>query len=85
MAETLPDSATAVVRIIDTGKGIPEESLSRVFEPFYSDRRGGTGLGLSLVKHFIENMGGSVRIWNNVPPPGCTAELRIPLTVKEHT
>ena len=84
LAVTSPDSATAVVRIIDAGKGIPEESLSRVFEPFYSDRRGGTGLGLSLVRHFIENMSGSVRIWNNVPPPGCTAELRIPLAVKEH-
>jgi len=74
----------AIVQIADSGRGIPEESLSRVFEPFYSNRRGGTGLGLSLVKHFIENMGGSVRIWNNDPPPGCTAELRIPLAVEEH-
>jgi two-component system NtrC family sensor kinase len=73
----------AVVRIIDSGRGIPEENLPRIFDPFYSNRRGGTGLGLSLVKHFIENMGGSVRIWNNDPPPGCSAELCIPLAVKE--
>ncbi|MDA8415173.1 MAG: PAS domain S-box protein [Desulfobacteraceae bacterium] len=78
-----PSSGMAVVRIIDRGRGIPEESIQRVFEPFYSNRRGGTGLGLSLVKHFIENMNGSVRIWNNDPPPGCTAEVRIPLATRE--
>jgi len=78
-------SGMAVIQIIDSGRGIPAENITRVFEPFYSDRRGGTGLGLSLVKHFIENMGGNVRIWNNQPPPGCTAELQIPLAEKEHT
>jgi PAS domain S-box-containing protein len=81
--EPLQNSGMAVVRVIDSGRGIPEESLTRVFEPFYSDRRGGTGLGLSLVKHFIENMGGSVRIWNNIQAPGCTAEILIPLAAKE--
>jgi signal transduction histidine kinase len=81
---TAPDSGMADVRITDSGRGIPEEKLSRIFEPFYSDRRGGTGLGLSLVKHFIENMDGNVRIWNSDPPPGCTAELNIPLAGKEH-
>jgi two-component system NtrC family sensor kinase len=81
--EHLEQSGMAVVRVIDSGRGIPEESLTRVFEPFFSDRRGGTGLGLSLVKHFIENMGGNVRIWNNTPSPGCTAEIHIPLAAKE--
>ena len=84
LAGTVPGSNMAVVRVIDAGRGIPDENLSRIFDPFYSNRRGGTGLGLSLVKHFIENMGGSVRIWNNDPPPGCTAEVCIPLAVKEH-
>jgi PAS domain S-box-containing protein len=82
---TLPDQGMAVVRIIDSGRGIPDSSIGRIFEPFFSDRKGGTGLGLPLVKHFIENMGGSVRIWNNDPPPGCTAELTIPLAAGEPT
>jgi PAS domain S-box-containing protein len=85
LAASVPGSGIAVVQIIDSGQGIPEESISRIFEPFYTNRRGGTGLGLPLVKHFIENMGGSVRIWNNDPPPGCTAELCIPLSVEDHT
>ena len=84
LAHSTSSPGMALVEVTDSGRGIPEESLSRVFDPFYSDRRGGTGLGLSLVKHFIENMGGSVRIRNNDPPPGCTAEVLIPLAVKEH-
>jgi PAS domain S-box-containing protein len=68
----------AVIQVFDMGNGIPEEKLSHVFDPFYTDRKGGTGLGLALVKHFTENMGGTVQIWNNNPPPGCTVEVRIP-------
>lgn len=73
----------AVVQVIDRGTGIAEDKLSHVFEPFYTDRKGGTGLGLALVKHFIENMNGTVSIWNNSPPPGCTVEVRIPLYREE--
>ncbi|MDR3578332.1 MAG: PAS domain S-box protein [Oryzomonas sp.] len=73
------DKGVAVIQVGDAGRGIPEKVIGRVFEPFYSGRRGGTGLGLALVKHFIEYMGGTVRIWNNDSAPGCTAEVRIPL------
>ncbi len=68
----------AVVQIIDQGSGIAKDKLSYVLDPFYTDRKEGTGLGLALVKHFIENMGGTVQIWNNCPPPGCTVEVCIP-------
>lgn len=69
----------AIVQVADQGGGIPDDKVSRVFDPFYSDRKGGTGLGLTLVKHFMENMGGGVRIVNNHPDHGCTVEVRIPL------
>lgn len=74
----------AVVHISDQGCGISPDKFSRIFDPFYSERKGGTGLGLALVKHYIESMEGTVRIWNNAPLPGCTAEIRIPLVRKEH-
>jgi signal transduction histidine kinase len=81
LVQAEPDRADsmALIQVIDQGVGIPEERLTHVFDPFYTDRKGGTGLGLALVKHFIENMGGTVQIWNNNPPPGCTVEVRIPL------
>jgi signal transduction histidine kinase len=69
----------AMLKIIDEGSGIRVDKIDRVFDPFYSDRKGGTGLGLALVKHFMENMGGTVMLANNAPRPGCTAEVRIPV------
>jgi len=72
----------AAVRITDGGEGIPPDLIERVFDPFYTGRKGGTGLGLTLVRHFIEHMGGSVSIGNNLPPPGCTVEIRIPLAAR---
>lgn len=78
-----PADGMAVVQIIDTGTGIAEDKLTHVFDPFYTGRKGGTGLGLALVRHFTENMGGTVQIWNNNPSPGCTAEVRIPLHREE--
>lgn len=63
------------LQVQDSGLGIAEDKLDRVFEPFFTMHRKGTGLGLTLVKHFIENMGGAVHLHNNQPPPGCTAEI----------
>jgi signal transduction histidine kinase len=74
---------TACVLVIDSGKGIKNISMARIFEPFYTERKEGTGLGLALVRHFIQSMGGSITIDNNDPSPGCTATLRIPQVRKE--
>jgi PAS domain S-box-containing protein len=71
------------VRIVDRGTGIPMENLPRVFDPFFTTRRKGTGLGLSVVKQIIESHGGSVRIYNNDPPPGCTVEISLPIAPED--
>jgi two-component system phosphate regulon sensor histidine kinase PhoR len=60
------DGDSAVLRVTDTGEGIPTRDLQRVFERFYrvdsarSRGTGGTGLGLSIVRHVVESHGGSV-------------------------
>jgi len=51
-----------VIEVIDDGKGINKADLKYVFEPFYSRRAGGTGLGLFVVKQLVEEFGGMISI-----------------------
>jgi len=74
-----PREKFVTVRVTDRGSGIPPEFRQKVFEPFFSTRRGGTGLGLTIVKNVLESQGGGIAIWNNDPPPGTTAEVSLPL------
>jgi PAS domain S-box-containing protein len=74
-----PAGGKAEVRVVDQGGGIPAEILPKVFDTFFTTRRGGTGLGLSIVKHIIEKHGGSIALVNNDPPPGCTASVALPV------
>jgi two-component system phosphate regulon sensor histidine kinase PhoR len=77
------DEATVAIAVADTGVGVPSEHLPRLFERFYrvdgarSRDSGGTGLGLSLVKHVAERSGGSVEIASTVGE-GTTVTLRLP-------
>ena len=69
-----------VLTVADRGPGIPPESLSRIFEKFYrapNARTGGTGLGLSLVKGFVEAQGGEVRAENR-EGGGALFTIRLP-------
>ncbi len=75
-----PREGMVKIVVTDLGAGIAPDKLDKVFEPFFTTRRGGVGLGLSLVKHFVGSMGGSVSIWNNDPPPGCTVEVALPVS-----
>jgi len=62
---TEPGNGTAmkiVVSIEDTGEGISAENREKVFEPFYTTKSHGTGIGLPLAKKFIERNGGSIQI-----------------------
>jgi two-component system, OmpR family, phosphate regulon sensor histidine kinase PhoR len=68
----------------DTGIGIPEEDLSRIFERFYKTDRarsgGGTGLGLAIARHLVEAHGG--RVWaESVEEQGSTFYFTVPLAV----
>lgn len=66
------------LRIEDTGRGISQEQLKRVFDPFFTTRHGGTGLGLAITRRIVEAQGGRIEI-NSVPGEGTTVDLIFPL------
>ncbi|MBM4141108.1 MAG: PAS domain S-box protein [Nitrospira sp.] len=73
------EGSRCIIQVVDRGTGVPEELLSRIFEPFFSTRRGGTGLGLTIVKYIVETHGGNIVFFNNKPLPGCTVEVKLPI------
>lgn len=68
----------AVVEIEDTGKGIADENLAKIFDPFYTTKEEGTGLGLSLCQKIVEDHGGRITVDSELGI-GTTFTLRIPL------
>ncbi len=54
------------VSVTDTGGGIPEEQINRIFEPFYTTKKKGTGLGLMIVQRIVRAHGGRIEIESNV-------------------
>ncbi len=72
----------AFLTIEDTGSGIPEENLDKVFDPFFSTRDAegvSRGLGLNVVRRVLEELGGSVKIKNRTDTSGTTVELEWPV------
>ncbi|MFI5401589.1 MAG: ATP-binding protein [Planctomycetota bacterium] len=82
-----PRDGWAVLSVKDTGIGIPEEDLDRIFERFYrvdkarSRSAGGTGLGLAIVKHAVGLHGGTVEVKSKLAR-GSTFSVRIPLAAE---
>jgi len=75
-----PGSANFVtVGIADSGKGLPEEELPRIFEPFFSTKTKGTGLGLSIVKRVVQRHDGGLFVRE---PSGGGLEFIISLPLK---
>ncbi len=56
----------AAVEISDTGKGMSEETSRKIFDPFYSTREAGVGLGLSIVERIVREHGGTISVESNV-------------------
>jgi PAS domain S-box-containing protein len=82
-AETRHANGTCwvVLSVKDTGIGIKKEELARVFEPFYTTKSSGTGLGLPIAHRIMEDLGGTIQI-SSMPGIGTTVVMTFPVTVE---
>jgi PAS domain S-box-containing protein len=72
------------IRVMDQGPGIPEDALERLYEPFFSTKHDGMGMGLNICRSIIESHHGRLWAENNAtqkdqPGPGCTFTILLPL------
>jgi signal transduction histidine kinase len=70
------------VRVLDSGPGIPPENLERIWEPDFTTKSRGTGLGLALVRQTVQMHGGQVAARNR---PEGGAEFRVILPISPAT
>ena len=94
-ADAVPEGGTITVRTVhdkqaktvavvlrDTGKGISAELMEKIFQPFFTTKRKGTGLGLAVSKRIVEEHGGSIAVSNNVSG-GVTFTVVLPVKTDE--
>lgn len=75
------DRRVAII-VSDTGPGIPERYLGRIFEPYFTLKPGGTGLGLAITKRIVEDHRGTIRIESN-EGAGTTVTIELPVSGTE--
>jgi two-component system, OmpR family, sensor histidine kinase CpxA len=82
--EQRPGASEAVIRVSDSGPGVPADALAKLFEPFYrldearGRMTGGVGLGLAITERAVRFHGGKVSALNR-EPNGLIVEIRLPL------
>jgi signal transduction histidine kinase len=75
------DDTHVIIRFLDTGGGMSAESLSRVFEPYFTTKPSGTGLGLLIVRRIVREHGGELSIESPLKK-GLTVTIRLPYIEK---
>jgi signal transduction histidine kinase len=77
VVRTTPEPGGLIVQVRDMGAGLPPEHLERLFEPYFTTKPGGTGMGLPICRSTVEAHGGRIRAENN-EQGGATFEFFLP-------
>jgi signal transduction histidine kinase len=67
------------IHVIDCGPGIPEDRIAKIFQPYFSTKRGGTGLGLPTARRIVEEHGGTITV-HSEPGKGSDFIISLPTT-----
>jgi signal transduction histidine kinase len=76
------EGGRVVIDIDDDGQGIPADLLDKIWDPFFTTKDKGTGLGLGIVKNIIESHGGGIRV-DNREPHGARVTIELPIIPSE--
>jgi signal transduction histidine kinase len=68
-----------ILSLIDTGKGIPQDVVGKIFQPFFSTRPGGHGLGLPTTRKIVEAHGGAIEVQSEIGR-GTKFTIRLPVS-----
>jgi signal transduction histidine kinase len=72
------DGRSVAILITDRGAGIDRADLPRIFDPYFTTKRGGTGLGLPISKNIVEGLGGAITV-SSTPGTGTAIRVELPL------
>jgi signal transduction histidine kinase len=75
--EITAENQWVTISFEDSGKGIPEHALGKVWDPFFTTKETGSGLGLGIVRNIIQSHGGEVHITNQ-PGGGAVVTVTLP-------
>lgn len=67
VVDVLPDEGLFIIHVVDSGPGIPPDIRSRIFDPYFSKKKGGTGLGLAIVGQIVNDHHGEIRVADHDP------------------
>jgi signal transduction histidine kinase len=81
LVEVSSSDHLVTVHFDDEGQGIPNENLEKIWDPFFTTKEMGTGLGLGIVKNIVESHGGSIQIVNR-PVRGTRVTIELPVNHK---
>jgi len=73
-----PDELGVVLTVADTGPGVPDDCIDRIFNPFFTTRNSGTGLGLAIVHRIADAHGGAIAVHRDPNQGGAVFSLSIP-------
>jgi len=73
--------AHIVVSFVDTGQGIPPDKIGRIFEPYYTSKKDGSGLGLMIVQRIVREHGGTIEV-DSSTGRGTTFRIKLPIHEK---
>ncbi len=82
--ETGTDDSLAWARFTDTGCGIPEENMEKIFEPLFTTKPKGIGLGLAISKRLVEQNGGKIEVASQIGK-GTTFTVKLPIEKRRET